>query len=364
MVEGEALPARGAAGPDRPVAIAPADARAAHFPLPPESMRGTRLDEELPASARRCATCGAALRGRYCHACGERALEEGDLRVRAFVARAVSAVFDTDSRLWRTFHTLIRRPGHLTAEFVSGRRRPYLHPLQTFLLANLVFFGVLSTVGGFNTFTTPLRYHVGQPVYGEAAQALVDRRVESGSPAAEEYHQRFDETTPGYANTLVILMVPVYALLVALLYLRRRPPFVQHFVLSLHFMAFVLLVLTLLPFLVRLALLALPGTNSIGGDGPISLALLVVFTLYLAAAMRRAYGDPTWISWIRGLAGALMLVPAVTVYRMILFFAVHVALGVDAREEGQLPEYDVEAAEVEVTEDPATVPDIDVREPQ
>ena len=76
-------------------------------------------------------TCGAALHGPFCHACGERVLDPADLRLPAFLRHVAEGAFDLDSRLWRTFRELFRRPGLLTAEFMAGRRRPYLHPLQT-----------------------------------------------------------------------------------------------------------------------------------------------------------------------------------------------------------------------------------------
>jgi hypothetical protein len=100
-----------------------------------------------------CVTCGAELRGAYCHACGEKVLGPEDLRVTTFLRRAMAAAFDADSRLWRTCRLLLARPGELTAEFVRGRREPYVHPLQLFLLANLVLFLALRWFGGFGTFT-------------------------------------------------------------------------------------------------------------------------------------------------------------------------------------------------------------------
>ena len=36
--------------------------------------------------------------------------------------------------------SLITQPGLLTDAYVRGRRKPYLAPLQVFLIANLVFF--------------------------------------------------------------------------------------------------------------------------------------------------------------------------------------------------------------------------------
>jgi len=42
----------------------------------------------------------------------------------------------------RTFVTLVAHPGLLTREYVCGRRRRYLRPLQVFLMCNALFFFV------------------------------------------------------------------------------------------------------------------------------------------------------------------------------------------------------------------------------
>lgn len=265
------------------------------------------------------------LKGAYCHVCGEKVLGPEDLRVGTFMRRAAGAAFDADSRLWRTYRKLLFRPGFLTAEFVRGRREPYVHPLQTFLLANVVFFLMLSTFGGFGTFTTRLEWHIGQPLYGDVARQLVEQRVEPGTAEANAYAVRFDEATPRYANSMVILVVPILAAGLALLYLRRRVPFVQHLVFALHFMAFLLLFTTIMPYALWL-IMQVPGTGFLDGEGPISVLLLLAFSWYFALAMRRAYGDGRLASLVRGLAATVVLFISVILYRGILFLAVYFTL--------------------------------------
>lgn len=279
------------------------------------------------ASESTCVTCGTPLRGPYCHVCGEEVRDERDLRVTTFVRRAASGVFDADSRLWRTYSSLIARPGRLTVEFMRGRRQPYLHPLQTFLLVNLLFFALLSMGSGFNTFTTALRYHVGQPIYGEIAQHLVDSHGEPGSPEAVAFAERFDEATPNYANTMIIVMVPIFAALIALLYPRRRG-FVRHLVFSLHFMTYLLLLITVIPLLMRGLVMAAPGIlDWIYGEAPITILLLTCFILYLVPAMHRVYGDGPVSAVLRGVVAGLLTFPALIAYRAVLFFTVYLMVG-------------------------------------
>lgn len=277
-----------------------------------------------PASAVTCVTCGAALAGKYCHECGELSPAAHDPRLSRFVRDAASGAFDLDSRLWLSFRMLFLKPGHLTREFIRGRRRPYLGPVQIFLLANLLFFAVLSTLGGFGTFTTRLEYHR-TSLYGSAVERLTATHGEVGTPEAEAYRQRFNEATPRYANSMVILMVPLLALVMKLLSPRRH--YVHHLVLALHFMAFMLIVNTVLPFVIRGVVRAAPGLIPwFNGELAIGVVILSILLLHLSAAWRRAYDDALWPSIARAFLAIALFVPVLTVYRMLLFFAVYFAL--------------------------------------
>lgn len=278
-------------------------------------------DDEL------CVTCGTRLVGVYCHVCGEKVLAPEDLRVAPFVRRALAGAFDADSRLWRSARLLLTRPGELTTEFVRGRREPYVHPLQLFLLANLVLFLSMRWLGGFDTFTTRLEWHVQEPLYGGIASELVAARATAGSPEAAAYRARFDEATPNYANSMVILMVPLIALGVALLQLRRRQPMVKHLVFALHFMAFLMLLSAVLSKLLWLLVVLAPAASSfVNSDMPVSLTLSTLLSIYMGVGFWRAYGDRIPVAVAKGIVGVLLTVPALLIYRAILFFTVYLTL--------------------------------------
>ena len=98
-------------------------------------------------------------------------------------------------------------------------------------------------------------------------------------------------------------------------------------VLALHFHAFLLILLTVLPFLLTGLVRAFPGTTAwINGEAPISIVLVTVCTLYLAVMLRRAYDAGPVAAVARALVAVLLYVPALVVYRMVLFFAVYLRL--------------------------------------
>ena len=91
--------------------------------------------------ARSCATCGSEVSSKYCPTCGERRLETNDLAFRHLIEQAIETVSNTDGRVFRGVRDLALRPGVLTASHIQGRRKPYIGPLQLFLIANVLFFG-------------------------------------------------------------------------------------------------------------------------------------------------------------------------------------------------------------------------------
>lgn len=284
-----------------------------------------------------CVTCSAELRGRYCHECGERVVTAADMRVRRFVADTLEGAFDLDSRVWRTARALVARPGHLTAEHMCGRRRPYLGPLQVFLFANLLFFGTLTTIGGFNTFTTTLSNHLSMDGYGAHARRLVEERAVSDTPEREEYQRRFDETTPRYANSMIILLVPLLAGVLFVLYGGRRF-MVHHLVFALHFYAWLLLLLIALSLILRgfvLLVQTLLDAETAwiilgmmdNDEMMIGFLLLSAITWYLVRALQRSYGDRIVPALLRAVVIGALIMPMLLVYRLLLFYTVYHVLG-------------------------------------
>lgn len=243
-----------------------------------------------------------------------------------FLRDMVSGAFDLDSRMWRSFRALVTRPGLLTAEYIAGRRRPWLGPLQVFLLANLLFFAVLNSVGGFVAFTIPLHEHTGQPLYGEFVESVLHERGAHDTAEHTEYTRRFDEASPRYASSLVILMVPLFAVVLTLLYGGRRY-FLHHLVTSLHFNAFMMILFVTLP-LVAMLLYRIAPRVVLLFNSELGLTALLIGSLtpYLAAALRRAHGDGMLASYARGLVGVIALFPILIVYRAALFFVMYLAL--------------------------------------
>lgn len=123
-----------------------------------------------------CRNCGAALKGAYCHDCGQLA-DALHRPVWSLVGEAVEGLVAYDGRLWRTLIPLILRPGAVTRAYLDGQRARFVQPFRLFLFITVIFFLIVSwATGGENGETTFA------PVAAEASVAA----PEDATPGATE----------------------------------------------------------------------------------------------------------------------------------------------------------------------------------
>jgi hypothetical protein len=127
--------------------------------------------------------------GRFCASCGERRVGSDDLSFKRFVEHTLEAFTHVDGKVFNTLRTLFLVPGQLTADYLRGRRKPYLAPVPLFLACNLVFFLLLPLVR-FNTFTTPLAVHMNDLPYSSVATEIVQHKLAATGEPLQTYAVR------------------------------------------------------------------------------------------------------------------------------------------------------------------------------
>jgi hypothetical protein len=85
------------------------------------------------APAGTCANCGTALRGTFCHACGQRG-EIHPLTLPHLLHEIPHAIFHVDRGLLLTIRALALRPGRAINAYLDGHRIRYFNPLSMLVL--------------------------------------------------------------------------------------------------------------------------------------------------------------------------------------------------------------------------------------
>lgn len=252
--------------------------------------------EAAPGGAPACPSCAVVFVGEYCHRCGEHNPALEDRSLRHFFREAASDVANLDSRVVRTARALLFQPGFLTLEYLSGRRKPYVGPLKTFvvvfavtLFAAFLLEGIVvpgsAAQGGDGTLEPLVEQVVGSVARHQGVSVDVAERQ-----LLDAIHDRL--------SWFAVLVPLLFGGVVHAVFRRHRRWFTENLVFATHFAAFhYMVVLLLLP--LQLSSLTLGA----GAAVVLSLLLFVVMTAYLVAAVRRVYPGARW----GGIPGALAL---------------------------------------------------------
>jgi hypothetical protein len=287
-------------------------------------MRKSPVSDDPGSQPGPCLNCGDTTPGNYCPVCGQR---RADVRVslRRLAADVLEDQLSISSALPRTIIAVLFRPGRATNEYLRGRIASYIAPFRLYLVASLVFFLLLSMrsrAEGFVNFQVETGADSAAVAAGDTAIApasppetdsarerpalqegarVPDRRgvsiaIDGDSLDANTGIARLDQLleerartfrgmepaaiaaaiVPGVLERLPVamfLLVPFFAFLLKVLYLRTRRFYVEHFIFALHFHVFAFILFSVMMFI--------PDAVS----GFIGLILL----LYLFLAMKRVY---------------------------------------------------------------------------
>jgi hypothetical protein len=276
-----------------------------------------------------CPNCSATVSGNFCHECGQETVLHPP-STGEFFHEFVGHYVALEGKLWQTLKLLLLKPGQLTIEYMAGRRVRYVQPLRVYLTFSLIFFALFKfmgedhQIGGIKYSGIPV-IQVGEDevearkaLRGELRADLEKARDEQelaklGSLETFEKSlvdgfsgdkgKRIKTTFYSYAPYAVFALMPVFALLLKLLYLGSGRRYGEHLLFALHTNAFGFLMLGLI-------LLVRDATPVVGK------LLFLWMLLYLPIAMRRVYGGKKRATFVRW--AVLMLLHMVSIAVVIV----------------------------------------------
>ena len=320
-----------------------------------------KKDREKPPT--RCENCGAELQGHWCAHCGQPAIDYRR-SFRHVIADLLDEFLNWDSKFFATIALLIFKPWRLTNEFLAGKRVRYANPLRLYLLASILFFfavnygtrGIKFEPGKIGPkdraeLEADLKNTDLPPKAREKLQALLQESspspatsTSSPPPSAQTDQQKkqygkigerpfvaFDDaksTTPFerwiegrakekmgehgtkmglFISTLfsnlpymMLCCIPLFALVLKILYVRRRIFYIDHLVYALHIHTFAYVGIILIVF-------ATIGLNRVAANmvGWVSAVLWTTFALQILFSIRRVYRQGWFISLVKFCLGGV-----------------------------------------------------------
>jgi hypothetical protein len=257
------------------------DAFAAEMGQNPRRRRARRKKTDRPPLTH-CENCGAELTGPYCAKCGQAAIDY-HRSFGAVMADAADAFFNVDARILTTFGLVLVKPWRLTNEFLAGRRQRYVHPLRVYLMASLTFFLVIKSLEHFGpprkgeppividhgsskasgspgasprSTASPSPRSTARPSpanesglsikvdddqakskLGKWLKARVEEKIGPGGSRGDLFLKALIDNLP----YMVLCSIPLFAMVLKILYLWKRRYYIEHLVFALHTHAFVFL---------------------------------------------------------------------------------------------------------------------------
>jgi hypothetical protein len=310
------------------------------------------LHHKLPA----CANCSYAFpEGQpddFCPDCGQQN-QEVSLSFGHVMEEFLEGIFHFDSKVFRTAKLLLFKPGELTKRFLQGHRMPYVPPIRLYIFISFVFFFLLSLsvkpsserpskelIQAANRLsitdsiristpqTGPIRIDPNDKIPMIMPSGLNFSQAElltlSEDPSAERLDSAIrskgqkptflgklalrqtvrslnaspDELMHKWLKNLPILMfvlMPIFALLLKLLYRRHHQYYLAHLIFSIHFHCFVFIL-----FIFYLLL------GRFGQNDSFELVLLVLPAVYFFMALRNNFNQ----SYLKTLAKVFIMMNA------------------------------------------------------
>lgn len=265
-----------------------------------------------------CLNCATILVGTFCHSCGQKRIEDQDRTMKHFIYQFFGSAFFLENNFIRNIWTLLTKPGRLTLDFIEGRRKRWMPPFSLFFLINIFYFWY-SPLTDFNP---TLREHTTISPYKLGASQLVTEKITKNKETMDSYSVRFDAKSAAYANTLIIIHVPLLAIIFSILFFRNRHYFADHFIFALHLLGFILLLALILSLVFAIDKYVVSFLNTI--TYPIFLSfLLLSLATYLGLAIRTVYKRKWWtlLFFLPFLVGAFWGVHFF--YRFLLFLIIY-----------------------------------------
>lgn len=254
-----------------------------------------------------CENCNSEIIGIYCHVCGEKVLTVEDFYVRRYVSGFFSSLTNLDSKFYKTFQAFLGRPGQLSADYLRGLRKPFLTPIQIFLIATVLFFVFIQD---FDIFYVPAKWlflYLGTEDPSFINQLAMEKMADLGV-SRSELALKYDVTVENYAKAFLFLTIPFLAFGSYLSRPKAVPQFGKHMIFATYNLSFIILWFF---FLLSFAVILPDWTPkwlmmSLGFGGEY---------IYFVLANRRTWEDSWYRALFSGFLQLLILTLFLAIYR-------------------------------------------------
>lgn len=226
--------------------------------------------EDFPTS-KSCLNCGTTLTDKYCPHCGQRNLPMRQT-LGELITNFISSFWSYESKFFRTGQFLLFKPGFLATEYCAGKRESYYHPARMYVFISFIYFLLFTSLpdqesenstkyynpdeGNYKSgvFSLDSTSYTSREEYDSIQLTLPENSRDGWLRKMIEYreielNQRYKDRESDFQkefgsaflnnySKVIFFLLPVFALLLKLLYVRRDYYYSEHLVFSIYFYNF------------------------------------------------------------------------------------------------------------------------------
>ena len=206
-----------------------------------------------------CQNCGEelAIATKYCPFCGQKKILKEDYTFKRLLKESIFDSLHIDAKLFNSIFPLLFRPGYLTKQWLAGKHVMYFKPFKMFLVISILYFLLASinehylvkwedpnlkrkgSIGfSFSNMPDTVNRPSNEVIMPDETMDFMDRQGEKFDKMGSE---KITEYLTKNISKLIVLLVPVVALLLKLIYGRKKKLYYEHLIFTLHIHAFVFL---------------------------------------------------------------------------------------------------------------------------
>ena len=214
-----------------------------------------------------CPACNSTAIDNYCSNCGQKIYNK------RFTVKGIFAVVGNALNLERGFlYTMVwmfRNPGKVIDDYLNGKTKPYINPLNFILIIGGAFAFLVLSLGIFDTSI-------------ETSNQLLENNQRAVSAEALEFQKRWIEFIRKYINLIPLILIPFASIFSKWYYRKKKLYYGEHLILN----SFVFGQYIVISIILALTTIIIPG-------------LLAIFPL-VSACLTAVYFTYAYYRYFRG----------------------------------------------------------------
>ncbi|NTV18450.1 MAG: DUF3667 domain-containing protein [Bacteroidales bacterium] len=251
-----------------------------------------------------CKNCETEFIGHYCPNCAQ-SVRDLDRPFIVMVFDIMANMWAFDTRVFKTFKSLLFRPGEMAHDYAEGKRARYMPPFRLYIFTSIIFFLLLNISMGdqIKSGIDKLSLSEDGKVSNTANNNVVQINAKAGGKT-KNFTKIVSENKDYYVSRFfsllswsLFILMPLYAFFLWVFFRKRQKYFLAHFISAINQHTFLFLI-----FIIIITINLIFPAKTISPES----YLLVLFPVYVITGSRKLYRT-SWLSTFFRISAAQIL---------------------------------------------------------